>query len=725
MKKKKLITSALPYVNNEPHLGNIIGSVLSADVYARFCRKNGYETLYICATDEYGTPIVTKAMELGLSPKETADKFHPTHKDIYKYFNIQFDEFGRTTCSEHIEITQSIFKDLEREGAILEEESEQAYCEHDQMFLADRYVVGECPHCHDDGARGDQCDLCGKLLQTTELINPSCKICGKTPTTRKTKHLYLNLPELEEDLAKYHEKAQAAGAWSKNAIAVSKGWLDNGLQARPITRDLKWGIPVPREGYEEKVFYVWFDAPIGYISATAHAFPNTWKDWWQTPEETELYQFMGKDNIPFHTVIFPACLLGTKGKWTMLHHINSSEYLNYEGTKFSKSKKVGIFGRQAMESEFHVDLWRFYLLHNRPERSDTNFSWDTFLEEVNNTFIANIGNLLNRTLAFLHKQLGGELKPVSFSTEQQQFLDEVLVQEKEIITALEKVSLKEGLKQILALGKMGNKFFQDQEAWKTIKTDPNIAMGTVSALMRAVCDIAVMLEPYMPETSLRMSKMLSAKGRTFQDLGKWDFLNGIKVGKPEILFNKLDPKKIEEYREKYSGKEEEIPEQPEEIEVKDFWHKIELTVGEIKSVNPHPEADRLYVEEIDCGEDKVRTIVSGLVKYCTPEDLLGKKVLVASNLTPAKLRGVESQGMVLTAEKRKKLEVLDLQNFAIGSKVHLEGESLVEVKEEVNIDDFFASPIIVDNFQLSYLGKRLMIEGKVLRTQKIERGEIK
>ncbi|MFH2129542.1 MAG: methionine--tRNA ligase, partial [bacterium] len=349
MTAKKLITSALPYVNNVPHLGNIIGCVLSADVYARFCRSRGYETLYICATDEYGTATENKAREEGMTPKEICDKFHVLHRDVYEAFNISFDYFGRTSDADHTEVTQSIFRELDEKGLIDEQETDQTYCEHDQMFLADRYVVGRCPFCGFEEARGDQCDKCGKLLQPTELLDPKCQICQQTPSRKRTRHLYINLPKLESRLKVFHEKSRANGNWSNNAISVTRGWLNNGLLPRPITRDLKWGIPVPRPGYENKVFYVWFDAPIGYISATKSARPDSWKEWWQDPEHTQLYQFMAKDNIPFHTVVFPACLLGTEKPWTLLHHISSTEYLNYENEKFSKSRRTGVFGTDIIE----------------------------------------------------------------------------------------------------------------------------------------------------------------------------------------------------------------------------------------------------------------------------------------------------------------------------------------------------------------------------------------
>jgi len=716
---KKLITSALPYVNNVPHLGNIIGCVLSADVYARFCRSIGYETLYICATDEYGTATENKAREEGITPKEICDKYHALHKQVYEAFNISFDIFGRTSDPEHTEITKMIYKDLEKNGMIEEQESEQTYCEHDKMFLADRYVVGKCPFCGFEEARGDQCDKCGKLLQPTELLDPQCQICGNTPKTRLTKHLYIKLPELEPRLVKFHEQSMKKGKWVNNAITTTKGWLERGLLARPITRDLEWGIDVPRPGYENKVFYVWFDAPIGYISTTKKLLPDTWKEWWQNPEETQLYQFMAKDNIPFHTVIFPASLLGTEKNWTLLHHINSTEYLNYEGDKFSKSRQIGVFGTDIIDSDIHVDLWRFYLLYNRPEKSDTNFSWDTFFEDINSSFIDNIGNLLNRVLVFFHKYFEGTITPVDFTDEQKQFLENTRKSEQEITENLENVQIREGIKNILALGKAANKFFQEQEPWATIKTNPEIARASLTALIYAVRDLGIMLEPYMPDTSKKILSLFHCEADNFTSLGKWELMMGTVLEKPEILYKKLQKKDIDKYKARFSGTETEEP------DPLDFWKDVQIKVGEIKSIEKHPSADLLYVEKIDCGEAEPRTIVSGLVKYYEPEQLIGKKVLIAANLAPAELRGVTSQGMLLAAETKKKLEVLEAENEPVGAEVILEGEENHQPATEINIDQFLGCKLAVQDNTLQIAGKKLLINGNSVNTKVIKKGKVK
>ncbi len=715
--KKKLITSALPYVNNVPHLGNIIGCVLSADVYSRYCKSMGQESLYICATDEYGTATEKKALEEGLTPKEICDKFNAIHEQVYKAFNIDFDAFGRTSHPEHIQITQEIFKGLEREGNILEETTEQSYCEHDKKFLADRYVEGICPHCNYDSARGDQCDQCGKLLQPTELKEPKCQICGNKPTTRATSHLYIDLPKLEEKLKSFQETSNANGAWSSNAVAVSKSWIEMGLKPRPITRDLKWGVPVPKEGFEDKVFYVWFDAPIGYISATIRALPDTWKDWWQSPETTELYQFMAKDNIPFHTVVFPASLLGTGENWTMLHHISATEYLNYEDTKFSKSRGIGVFGTDVMDLDIPIDMWRFYLLHNRPEKSDSAFTWEGFVEDVNSNFIDNIGNLLNRVLAFYNKNFEGEAWGSKLGDREIKFITSMKPTSENALKQLEAVQLRDALNEALAMGRAGNKFFHENEPWKEIKTSPEDTKRLLVVLAFLLQDVALLLAPYMPETSEKILKLLGSTNVSLQDLGDYSQLELQTPPKPEILFPKLDKKVVAEYKAKFEGKADQGPSPIE------AFASLEIKVGEIKSIEPHPEAERLYVETIDLGEGHLRTIVSGLVKYYKPEELLGKRVLVASNLKSANLRGVESQGMVLACETKKKLEVL-FTDAEIGAHVYISSVEPTQAPKEITIDEFFACPMVVKSHQMEVGGVALEVTGLKITTTKIGDGKI-
>lgn len=708
---KKLITSALPYVNNVPHLGNIIGCVLSADVYARFCRARGYETLYICGNDEYGTATENKARELGLTPREVCDKFHAIHAKIYEDFHISFDYFGRTSTEEQTEIAQGIFKDLDAQGHISEHTSERTYCEHDDMFLADRYVEGTCPHCQYEDARGDQCDNCGRLLEPEKLLKPRCKFCGNTPSVRETSHLHLNLNDLQPKLTEWFEKSSSEGKWTHNAVQTTQGWLERGLEPRPITRDLKWGIPVPKPGYENKVFYVWFDAPIGYISITAKYIPDTWKDWWQNPKEVSLYQFMAKDNIPFHTVIFPASLMGADDKWTLLHHINSTEYLNYEDAKFSKSRGIGVFGTDVATTGIPIDLWRFYLLMVRPERTDSVFNWGEFFERINSDFINNIGNLANR-MTFLHKFFDGEIIDAPLNEEQQAYVDGCKADLAEITESLEAVKLRDALRQILALGNRGNKFVQDSQPWAQIKEDKALAQTTASLLAYTIRAIAVALEPYMPSTAQRIFKFMNLENQTWEHVTQFEGLHGHKINKPEILFNnkELKPDVAEKWRKKFSG------------DAPDFG-KFRLKVGQIKAVDAHPEADHLYVMTIDLGESAPRTICAGLKKHYSPEDLTDRKVVVLANLSEADLRGVKSQGMVLVCEKRNKTELLNADDYQVGSEAAC--EDITCNTEEIDINTFKGAPFRVNDGQVTFDGEGVTMEGKPLGTLKLLNGKVK
>ena len=414
-KKNILITSALPYVNNVPHLGNIIGCVLSADVYARWCRLRGYNTLYICGTDEYGTATETKALAEGKTPQEICDYYHAIHKTIYEWFDCDFDHLGRTSTPAQTKICQEIFKKLHERQMLVEDTLKQPHCGKCNRFLADRFVHGICPHCKYEDARGDQCDSCGKLLDPAELIEPKCHLCSSTPVIKDTKHLFLDLPKIAPELEKFIEKNSVEGGWSQNSITITKSWLKQGLKPRCITRDLKWGVPVPLEGYEDKVFYVWYDAPIGYISITAN-YTDQWEKWWKNPENVKLVQFMGKDNVPFHTVMFPSTLLGTGENWTLLNTLSTTEYLNYEkGLKFSKSRGTGVFGDSAAQTKIPSEVYRYQLLINRPENSDTEFNWDDFQAKINNELIANIGNLCNRILKFIYEKMDKVHPHLNFS----------------------------------------------------------------------------------------------------------------------------------------------------------------------------------------------------------------------------------------------------------------------------------------------------------------------
>ncbi len=706
----KLITSALPYVNNVPHLGNIIGCVLSADVYSRYCKSRGYESLYVCGTDEYGTATEIKAIEEKCSPQEICEKYYKIHKEIYEWFGIKFDYFGRTSTKKHTEIVQGIFTKLNENGYIVEEESEQYYDEKADMFLADRYIEGTCPFCEYAGARGDQCDKCGKLLRPDELKDPVSKISKSPLVKRKTKHLYIDLPGIEKQLGKWIDKSSSEGFWSENSTNIARSWLREGLKKRAITRDLKWGVPVPLEGYENKVFYVWFDAPIGYISITANL-TDDWRKWWMNPDEVRLYQFMGKDNVPFHTVIFPSTLMGTKQDWTLLHHISTTEYLNYENGKFSKSRHVGVFGDDAIKTGIPSDVWRYYLLSNRPEKADSQFAWDDFAEKTNNELLANIGNLVNRTLVFVKNNMDSRVPKIDPNESDRKYLESQEKLMKEIEEDFEKVRIKDGIHRIMNYSKNANKYFQDNAPWVLVKEDIQRARSVIGILVDEVRKISIMIEPYLPQTAENISKQLGTGLGRWEDLGR-TIEEGHMIGNPRPLFRKIEQEDVARFREKFSGK------QRQEAKFGD----LDLEVGRIISVEKHPDAEKLFVEKVELG-DGTRQIVSGLVGHYTEEELVGRKVIILRNLKPAKLRGIESQGMLLAAENKDAVEVVS-PDADVGTKISLEGSEM-NPKNMITIDDFSKVKIEVDNFELVHDGNKLVIGEKTVKTRKLEDGVIR
>jgi methionyl-tRNA synthetase len=777
-----------------PHLGNLI-QVLSADCFARFCRLRSYETLYICGTDEYGTATETRAAEEGISPRELCDRYYRIHDGIYRWFNIAFDKFGRTSTPIQTEVTQGIFKKLDDAGLIAEHTIEQLYCGRCGRFLADRYVRGTCPHCGYADARGDQCEACGKLLDPTELTAPRCSACGSPPALRSTRHLYLDLPAIKDRLESWITAASAEGFWAFNAVKMTEAWIRDGLRERAITRDLKWGIPVPREGYEDKVFYVWFDAPIGYISITGNLGAERGMDWrafvdswWKSPGDVELFQFIGKDNIPFHTVIFPSSLLGTGERWTMLHHMSSTEYLNYESGKFSKTRGVGVFGTDVMETGIAADVWRFYIFYNRPERADSLFTWSDFQEKVNGELIGNLGNLVNRTLSFVTRYYGGLIPPGGSAD--RGFSEKLRAYEGRIGELLERAELRDAFRTLFELSSFANKTFQDGEPWKKRTGEPPAAEALIRQLCYAVRDIAVMIEPFLPRAARRIAGFFglefagkepgilpagedspgtkgareSPEGRlswenrlSWESLGKEEGLS--RVFSSEILFSRLEDDLIAELRDRYSGTQKERQESAEkevkEIKVEketkaedrskpapeekeaDFADTLDLRVAKILRVERHPGADKLYIETLEIarpdGTTEERTIVSGLVPFYTEEQLLGKHIILAFNLKAAKLRGVESRGMLLAASdhggpgETERVEVLDAGETPTGTRVFLAGDPPASPENppgEISIDTFFKVPLKVRGGQVESGGRALCLEGRPIRTERIVSGEV-
>jgi methionyl-tRNA synthetase len=557
-KKNILITSALPYVNNVPHLGNVVGSVLSADVFARFSKLRERPTLFICGTDEYGTATETKALETGQTPKELCDEFHKKHKDVYDWFEIAFDYFGRTTTEKQTEIAQDIFLKLHKNGFLEERTTTQPYCEKHESFLADRFVEGTCPKCQYDDARGDQCDKCGSLLDPFELVNPHCKIDGATPVPRETTHIFLRLDNLQPDIEKWFLKSSKDGVWPQNGISITKSWLEKGLEGRSITRDLKWGTPIPLPGYEKKVLYVWFDACIGYPSITAN-YTDQWEQWWRDPENVKLYQFMGKDNVPFHTVIFPGSQIGTGDKWTMLNHLSTTEYLNYEGGKFSKSRGVGVFGDTARDTGIPPSVWRYYLMANRPESGDTQFEWKSFIAANNSELLNNVGNFVNRLVKFVNAKCDGVIPEFSASYTDDTFdfpgfISEVGTLLTEYIADMEAVRIRAGLKKFMEISALGNNLLAGRLDNANLTGNPERTHTIIGLALNLAYLLASISSPFMPSTGSSIAKQLNASLLPITD--KWEpeaLKGGHKIGKAEYLFTKIDEKKETEWRSRYGG----------------------------------------------------------------------------------------------------------------------------------------------------------------------------
>lgn len=559
-----LVTSALPYVNNVPHLGNIIGSVLSADIYARYAKNRNYNTLFVCGTDEYGTATETKALEEKVTPQQLCDKYHKVHKDVYDWFQIGFDYFGRTTTPLQTEIAQGIFMRLNENGFLEEQTTEQLYCEVHNAFLADRFVEGVCPKCAYEDARGDQCDKCGNLLNPLELINPRCKLDNSKPVPKDSTHIYLKLNDLEPELKEWVVKASEAGSWSKNSKTITNSWLKQGLEPRGITRDLEWGTPVPLEKFKNKVLYVWFDATIGYVSITANYFkdksnPEAWKDWWRNPENVDLYQFMGKDNVPFHTVVFPATQIGTKDKWTKLHHLNTTEYLQYEDGKFSKSRGVGVFGNNAKETGISPSVWRYYLASVRPETSDSHFSWKEFVTKNNSELLANLGNFVNRLVKFTNAKYHGVIPEYSAQNipNYEAFVSDVNTLLASYIENMEAVNLRRGLEIAMAISSRGNSFLQDNKLDNNLFTkSPDISDAVVAVGLNLIYLVSAVISPFMPETRNQICEVLNAPPLSITDKFEYVLEPGHNIGKAQYLFHRIDEKKIDEWKSLYGGKQQ-------------------------------------------------------------------------------------------------------------------------------------------------------------------------
>ena len=652
--KRTLVTAALPYANGGVHIGHLAGVYVPADIYARYLRLRGREVLFVCGSDEHGVPITIRARKEGITPQDVVDRYHKMIKDSFAEFGISFDIYSRTTSKTHAQTATEFFRKLYDKGEFIEQESEQYYDEETKTFLADRYITGECPHCHNEGAYGDQCEKCGTSLSPTELINPKSAISGATPVLRKTKHWYLPLdkhqPWLEEWILKGHPE------WRSNVYGQCKSWFEMGLQPRAVSRDLDWGIPVPVEGAEGKVMYVWFDAPIGYISNTRELLPDTWETWWKS-DDTRLIHFIGKDNIVFHCIVFPA-MLKAEGSYILPDNVPSNEFLNLEDEKISTSRNWAVWLHEYLhELPGKQDVLRYVLTANAPETKDNNFTWKDFQARNNNELVAVYGNFVNRALVLTQKYFDGKVPSCGELTDaDRQTIAEFQGVKADVERLIEKFRFRDALKEAMNLARIGNKYLADSEPWKVWKTDPDRVATILNIALQLVANLAIAFEPFLPMSSKRLREMICLGDANWERLGATDLLaDGHQLGKPELLFDKIEDSvveaqinKLEEIKKANAAAQAKAAPVAAPIEFEQ-WEKLDIRVGTVLECEKVPKADKLLRFLIDDGLER-RTIVSGIAKYYAPEELVGKQVCFLANLPARKLRGIESQGMILSAE---------------------------------------------------------------------------
>ena len=676
--KRTLVTTALPYANGPVHIGHLAGVYVPADIYVRYKRMKGDEVLFIGGSDEHGVPIAIKAKAEGVSPQEVVDRYHALIKESFARLGIDFDIYSRTTSETHEKTASAFFTKLYESGKLIEQTSEQYYDPEAKQFLADRYITGTCPHCHNERAYGDQCEACGTSLSATDLIDPHSAISGAKPELRETKHWYLPLGDYESFLREWILEGHKE--WKPNVYGQCKSWLDLGLQPRAVTRDLDWGIPVPLQGAEGKVLYVWFDAPIGYISNTKELLPDSWRTWWCDPE-TRLIHFIGKDNIVFHCIIFPA-MLKAEGSFNLPDNVPANEFLNLEGDKISTSRNWAIWLHEYLdEMPGKEDVLRYVLTANAPETKDNDFTWRDYQARNNNELVAIYGNFVNRALVLTHKYFDGKVPPLGRLTEiDEEMLREVAAIPAELDDQLEHFHFREALKTAMQLARIGNKYLADTEPWKVIKSDPDRVATILHLALQLVGNLSIAFAPFTPFSTRRLLAMLQVEeeGFAFSRFGATDLLpEGHQLGTPELLFEKIEDEVIQAQLDKLAAIKKLNEEQNRHPEVLledvpfDTFTKSDMRAGRILACEKVPKADKLLRFSIDDGMGG-RTIVSGIAQYYKPEELVGKTVAFVANLPVRKIRGVESQGMILSVEDYKtgQLQVVTLPDtIAPGSKL--------------------------------------------------------
>jgi len=651
--KRTLVTTALPYANGPVHIGHLAGVYVPADIYVRYLRLKKQDVLFIGGSDEHGVPITIKAKKEGVSPQDIVDKYHKIIKDSFEKFGISFDIYSRTTSKTHTEVATKIFKKLYDDGKFIEQTTEQYYDEENKQFLADRYIMGTCPKCGYDKAYGDQCEHCGSAISPTELINPHSTISGNAPVLKKTKHWFLPLNDYEPWLKKWILEEHKE--WKPNVYGQCKSWLDGSLQPRAVTRDLNWGIPVPIKGAEGKVLYVWFDAPIGYISATKDLTPD-WEKYWKDTE-TRLIHFIGKDNIVFHCIIFPA-ILKAEGSYILPDNVPANEFLNLEGDKISTSRNWAVWLHEYLEDfPGKEDVLKYVLTANAPETKDNDFTWKDFQKRNNNELVAILGNFINRTLVLTQKYYDGKVpEPGILNDEDKKTLSEITNLKGLVEKSIDTFRFREALKEAMDLARLGNKYLADQEPWKTFKTDTERTKSIMYVSSQIAANLTIMMEPFLPFSMNKLRSLINLEKHDWCDLGITDLLKpGHQMNTPELLFEKIEDETIEAQIKKLQDtKKTNLLENAEVIPAKDHcsyddFSKMDIRTSTILEAELVPKTKKLMKLKVDTGIDH-RTIVSGIAEYFKPKDLIGKQVLVLVNLEPRKLRGIESKGMILMEE---------------------------------------------------------------------------
>lgn len=649
--KRYLITSALPYANGPIHIGHLAGVYIPSDIYTRYLRLKGRDVVSICGSDEHGVPITIKARQEGVTPQAVVDKYHSIIKDSFERFGIAFDIYSRTSSKVHYETASGFFRKLYDDGVFVEKTTEQYYDQEVGHFLADRYITGTCPHCSNPNAYGDQCEKCGTSLNPTDLINPKSMLSGSSPVMKETKHWFLPLDKFQPFLEKWILEEHKD--WKTNVYGQCKSWFDMGLQPRAVSRDLDWGVPVPVEGAEGKVLYVWFDAPIGYISATRELTPE-WEKYWKD-SETRMIHFIGKDNIVFHCIVFPA-MLKAEGSYILPDNVPANEFLNLEGDKISTSRNWAVWLHEYLDDfPGKQDVLRYTLTANMPETKDNDFTWKDFQGRNNSELVAILGNFVNRAMVLTHKYFDGKIPLVgeltAFDTET---VNEIPRLKKSIEDNLEAFRFREALKELMNLARLGNKYLADTEPWKIYKTDPQRVATILNISLQITANLAILAEPFLPFTADKLCALINLSGVEWDRAGGKLLEIGHQLNQPELLFEKIEDDAVEKQLTKLQATKAanekgqvKVNPQKEAVTYEEF-SKMDIRVGTVLEAEVVPKTQKLLKLTIDTGVDK-RTVVSGIAEYFQPQDVIGRQVAILLNLEPRKIRGIESHGMILMA----------------------------------------------------------------------------